>query len=71
MLITICDLPEQFKSKITDAGGVVVRQWGGLMDVQFKNHKMRVANDYVRVWQPRTPYVGIFYRSDFSNIYVQ
>ena len=71
MLITICDLPEQFKSKITDAGGVVVREWGGLMDVQFKNYRMRVAVCHVRVWQPRTPHEVVFDESDFSNIYVQ
>lgn len=71
MLITICDVPEQFESKIVSADGVVVREWGGLLDVQFKNHKMRVANDYVRIWKPRTPYEAIFYRSQFSNIYVQ
>lgn len=71
MLITICDVPDMLKAKITDAGGVVVREWGGLMDVQFKNHKMRIANDYVRVWQPRTPHELVVDESDFSNIYVQ
>ena len=41
MLITVCDVPEERRSDIERAGGEVVRTWNGLMDVQFKNHKIR------------------------------
>lgn len=71
MLITVCDAPEHYKPEITNVGGVVVREWGGLMDVQFKDCRMRVGEDYVRIWKPHTINEFMFDQSDFSNIYIQ
>lgn len=70
MLITICDVPEHFATEIADVGGEVVRHWNGLMDVQFKEHKMYVRDSYVKL-RNRNHVALILADNEFGNIYVQ
>ena len=71
MLITVCDVPDSLRTDVEQAGGEIVRSWNGLNDVQFKNHKMRVSAEYVRVRNPMTHKPVTLLKSEFSNIYIQ
>lgn len=70
MLITICDVPEHFKPEIADVGGVVVREWGGLMDVQFSEHKMYVRDAYVKL-RSKNHIALVLADNEFSRIHIQ
>ena len=70
MLITICDVPERYEPAITEAGGVVVRQWNGLMDVQFSEHKMYVRDAYVKL-RSKNHITLVLYDYEFSRIHIQ
>ena len=70
MLITICDVPEHFKPEIAAVGGVVRRQCGELMDVQFSEHKMYVRDTYVKL-RSKDHAALILADDEFSRIYIQ
>lgn len=70
MLITICDVPEHFAPEIADAGGVVVRKWDGLMDVQFSEHLMDVYNTHIEL-RNKNRFSLVLADNEFSRIYIQ
>lgn len=69
MLITICDVPEHFAPEIADVGGIVVRKWNGLMDVQFSEHKMYVRDAYVKL-RNKNHIALVLADNEFSRIYI-
>lgn len=71
MLITVCDVPKERRTDVETAGGELARIYDGLMDVQFKSHKMLVSEDYVDVWQTTTKTEIKLNNSEFSRIYIQ
>ena len=70
MLITICDVPVHYKPEVAKVGGVVVREWDGLMDVQFSEHKMYVRDAYVKL-RSRNHIALILADFEFSRIHIQ
>ena len=70
MLITICDVPEHFAPEIADVGGVVVRKWNGLMNVQFSEHKMFVRDTYVKL-RSKDHIALVLADNEFSTIYIK
>lgn len=70
MLITICDVPEHFAPEIADVGGVVVRKWNGVMDVQFSEHKMYVRDAYIKL-RSKTHIALVLADNEFSAIHIK
>lgn len=70
MLITICDVPSHFADDVETVGGLIVRKWNELIDVQFSNHKMVVRGGYIKI-RDRAHHSLTLCDNEFSNIYVQ
>lgn len=70
MLITIRDVPEHFAPEIADVGGVVIRKWNGLMDVQFSEHKMYVRDAYVKL-RNKNHIALVLADNEFSTIHIK
>ena len=70
-IITICDVPETLANEVIKAvGGVDMRAWKGLHDIQFRNHKMRVYDNRVTINNPVTHNHISLYFNEFSNIHI-
>lgn len=68
-IITIGDVPETLANKVVKAlDGVVMRTWGGLCDIQFRNHKMRVYDNRVTIRNPITHNYSTLYFNEFRSI---
>lgn len=70
MLITICDVPADKKEKLEELGGDVCREWNGLIDVQFTEHKMYIRESYVKIRNVEHKIV-ILCDNEFGNIYIE
>lgn len=70
-IITICDVPETLANEVVKAvDGVVMRTWGGLCDIQFRNHKMRVYDNRVTIRNPITRNHISLYFNDFHAVHI-
>lgn len=72
MLITVCDLLEDRRSDVERSGGEVVRIWDGLMDVQFKEHRIRASQQGHLCITPNDG--GARFRAhdvEYSRVYIQ
>ena len=70
MLITICDVPVDKKEVLEELGGDVRREWNGLIDVQFTEHKMYIRESYVKIRIIEHKSV-ILCDNEFGNIYIE
>ena len=69
MVINICDVPEKYKNEVLKDGGTITRNYGGLLDVCFQNHKLTVRDNYVVV-RACAGHKLVFADNEFSNIYI-
>lgn len=68
-IITIGDVPETLANKVVKTlDGVVMRTWGGLCDIQFRNHKMRICDNRVTIRNPITREHYTLYFNEFRGI---
>lgn len=46
-MVIVCDIPSSYKNKIEKFGGEVMRNWGGYMDVVFRDHVKVITNSQI------------------------
>lgn len=72
MLITVCDVPEERRSDVERSGGEVVRIWDGVMDVQFKEHRIRASRlGHLHITPNDAGARFYAHHDEYSRVYIQ
>lgn len=70
MLITVCDVPADLIPQLEEIGGDICREYGGLCDVQFTEHKMYVREKYIKL-RNREHKGFVLCDNEFSRVYIE